>query len=135
MTNTETGLQVLKTDALGRVRTPAPRREELLDEFEKSGASGQQFAELAGIKYQTFATWVQQRRRQRGATGQTKVVKDPAATVRWLEAVVGKATDHDADSLLPVQLPGGARLEISSARQIPLAAALLRALEKPAATC
>jgi hypothetical protein len=59
MTNTETGIQVLKTDALGRVRTPAERREQLLDEFEKSGASGQQFAELAGIKYQTFATWVQ----------------------------------------------------------------------------
>jgi hypothetical protein len=32
---------------------------------------------------------------------------------------------------LQVQLPGGARLEISEASQIPLAAALLRALEKP----
>ena len=32
--------QILKTDALGRVRIPAARREELLDEFERSGMSG-----------------------------------------------------------------------------------------------
>jgi hypothetical protein len=47
---------LLKTDVLGREKTPAARREQLLDEFEKSGASGQQFAELVGVKHQTFAT-------------------------------------------------------------------------------
>jgi hypothetical protein len=31
---------ILKTDALGRVRTPRERREALLEEFEKSGMSG-----------------------------------------------------------------------------------------------
>jgi hypothetical protein len=104
----------------------------LLDEFEKSGASGQQFAELAGIKYQTFATWVQQRRRQRGAAGKTKGVKDPAATVRWLEAMVENTATLAGvvGSTLPVHLPGGARLEIARLEQIPLAAALLRAWEK-----
>jgi hypothetical protein len=39
---------LLKTDVLGRVRTPAARREQLLDEFERSGTSGQRFAELVG---------------------------------------------------------------------------------------
>ena len=48
---------ILKTDVIGRLRTPLARREQLLDEFEKSGLSGQEFAELAGIKYSTFATW------------------------------------------------------------------------------
>lgn len=32
-----------------------------LDEFERSGTSGAKFARLAGIKYPTFANWVQQR--------------------------------------------------------------------------
>lgn len=56
---------VLKADKMGRVRTPAARREELLAEFEKSGLSGTQFAELAGANYQTTATWIEKRREQR----------------------------------------------------------------------
>ena len=122
---------LLKTDVLGRVRTPAARREQLLDEFERSGTSGQKFAELVGVKYQTFATWMQQRKRRRAATTKRKT----PAKVRWLEAVVGQTADHRIGPSLPMHLPGGIRLEISSARQIPLAAALLRALEKSAPAC
>ena len=122
---------LLKTDVMGRVKTPAARRELLLDEFERSGTSGQKFAELVGVKYQTFATWVQRRKLRRAATPKTP--KASTANVRWLEAVVGKVAGHDAGSMLPVLLPGGARLEISCAAQIPLAAALLRALEKAGA--
>jgi len=48
---------ILKTDEMDRVRTPAARRESLLDEFERSGLSGAKFTALAGIKYSTFATW------------------------------------------------------------------------------
>ncbi len=61
MTNTKPANEVLKTDVLGRVRTPRARQEALLDEFERSGVSGAKFAELAGINYQTFATWAQRR--------------------------------------------------------------------------
>jgi hypothetical protein len=131
MTNTteDSGTQLLKSDALGRVRTPPERREQLLDEFERSGISGVQFAELTGLKYQTLATWLQQRKRRRAATTKRKT----PAKVRWLEAVVGKTVDHGTGSSLPVQLPGGARLEITSPRQVPLATALLRALEKAGA--
>lgn len=124
---------LLKTDVLGRVKTPAARRQQLLDEFERSGASGQKFAELVGVKYQTFATWVQQRKRQRAAT--KRKTSKPNARVRWLETTLGKVTEHDCASNLPVRLPGGACLEMTCARQIPLAAALLRALEKSAAAC
>jgi hypothetical protein len=53
----------LKTDDLGRVRTPQARRESLLDEYERSGLSGAKFAALTGIKYSTFATWAQRRRK------------------------------------------------------------------------
>lgn len=66
MNTTSTDEVVLKQDVLGRVHTPKARREQLLDEFERSGLPGQKFAELVGIKYPTFATWAQKRRRQRG---------------------------------------------------------------------
>jgi hypothetical protein len=126
---------LLKTDTLGRVKTPAARREQLLDEFEQSGASGKTFAELVGVKYQTFATWVQQRKRRRAAASKGKAPKAPAAKVRWLEAVVGQTADPGAGSSLSVHLPGGVRLEISCAKQIPLAVALIRELEKPSPAC
>jgi hypothetical protein len=136
MTNTEntTGLpeksdigQVLKSDTLGRMRTPVERRKELLEEFERSGLSGKKFAALVGVKYSTFAFWLQQRRRKAASAAK------PTDTVRWLEAVVEKAQDSGGKTALPLvmELPGGARLEIHDVRQAQLAAALLRSLETP----
>ena len=120
---------ILKTDTTGRVRTPVARRESLLDEFERSGLSGPKFAALAGIKYQTFAAWSLRRRKLAGVKAPVK----PADQMRWLEAVVDQAqrsTGPKALSLL-LQLPGGARVELVHVEQAPLAAALLRSLEKP----
>jgi len=118
---------VLKSDTLGRMRTPVERRKELLAEFERSGLSGKKFAALVGIKYSTFAFWLQQRRRKAAPAAK------PPDTVRWLEAVVEKAQQSDGKTALAlaVELPGGARLEIHDARQAQLAAALLRSLESP----
>jgi hypothetical protein len=133
MNTTPTDETILKSDVLGRVRTPAARREQLLDEFERSGVPGLKFAELAGIKYQTFATWIQKRRRQRGDYPAAKV-QAAKQSVRWLEAVVAAtpgAVVKAGGSVLALHLPGGARMEISDARQIDLAVALLRALQKP----
>ena len=120
---------VLKQDGLGRVKVPAARREQILDEFERSGLSGKKFAALAGIKYQTFATWAQKRRQQSGRTA-ARPTADP---VRWLEAVVTTAqTSGQADAtVVRLSLPGGVRLELNDAKQVPLVATLLRALEKP----
>jgi hypothetical protein len=65
MTHTTEGTEeVIKTDVLGRQRTSAARREKLLGEFDQSGLSAKQYAELIGIKYQTLATWLQKRRQQ-----------------------------------------------------------------------
>jgi hypothetical protein len=47
MNTTPTDEAIMKTDVLGRVKTPAARREQLLDEFERSGLRGQKFAALA----------------------------------------------------------------------------------------
>ena len=112
--------QLLQVDVAGRVWTPRERREALLDEFERGGTPAAEFARLVGIKYPTFASWVQQRRRARAAGGGAQAV----APVRWMEALVGAG----APPALCVQLPGGARLEIGDAGAVALAAQLLRAL-------
>ncbi len=125
-------IRVFKQDALPQVKTPAARRDHLLDEFERSGLSGKKFAARVGIKYQTFATWVQRRRRQQpgASTGNS------SAPVRWLEAVVDQAQSlpQQASSPLVLLLPGGARIEINEPQQARLAAALLRALGAPASS-
>lgn len=124
MNMTGGGETILKTDVLGRVKTPRERREQLLDEFEKSGLTGQKFAALVGVKYQTFATWAQDRRRARGTY---PVVKGPKR-LRWVEAVVEEGSGDKQPLIL--ELPGGARIEIRDAQQAALAGALLRTLAK-----
>jgi hypothetical protein len=120
---------ILKTDTRGRVQTPPTRRESLLDEFERSGLSASKFAALVGIKYQTFAAWSARRRKVAAAHAPAKPV-DP---VRWLEAVVQEtqAPGTHKTSVVVLRLPGGAQLELADLKQVPLAAALVRALEKP----
>jgi transposase len=115
---------VIKTDVLGRMRTSAERREGLLKEFDQSGLSGKKFAELAGIKYQTLATWLQKRRKLSLASAQT------AGPAKWLEAVVEQAQLPVVQNgaVLRLQLPGGVSVELSDVKQAPLAVALLRAL-------
>jgi len=127
MNTTLTDEVVLKQDVLGRVKTPKARREALLDEFEKSGLTGQKFAEVVGIKYQTFATWAQKRRRAREAYPAIKRPKQ----LRWLEAVVDQNAGDKNPLPLVLELPGGAKVQIADARQAALAAAMLRALQPP----
>lgn len=133
-TLTETGETILKTDTEGRVRTPPERREKLLDEFERSGLSGAKFAELAGIKYQTFASWAARRRKHRGLLQAPAKGTNP---VHWLEAVVSEAKGSASHLAAPlrVRVSAEAWIEISDLNQVGLAAALVHALEKPTASC
>jgi hypothetical protein len=124
--------RVLKTDVLGRVKTPPERREALLDEFEKSAMSGKKFAEFIGVKYQTWASWRQERRRRRQrSAGAGSVAEGGAPAVRFVEAMVqGEvAAAKSATAALRVHLPGGAHLEIADRHQALLAGELLRALK------
>ncbi len=106
-------------DNRGRVRTSKAQRRVILAQFESSGMSAAQFARQTGLKYSTFALWVQRYRRTK------RPERKPP--LRLLEAVV---TPSPSKSALLVQLPGGARFEIGEVGQVPLVAALLRALEK-----
>ena len=109
---------VLKSDEAGRVQTPVQRQVELVREFERSGLSGPRFAELAGINYQTFATW----RRRHGAQGPARGQCKPV----FLE--VTAAQTATAATALEIALPGGARVSLHDAQQVPLLAALIKAL-------
>lgn len=130
------GVEILKTDTLARVRTPPERREQLLGEFERSGMTGMQFAALVGVKYSTFAAWAAKRRRGGAQAGPPVQAVDGTAKARWLEAVIDQAQGCGvrSDSILVLQLPGGARVEMANAQQIEMAASLLRALN-PALRC
>jgi len=116
--NTE---QLLKVDVAGRVWTPRKMREGVLDEFERSGMAAREFAGRVGVKYSTFANWVQQRRRERQA-GKS------VALPRLVEAVVAQAEALPSIRALVVHLPGGGRLEVADEGQAKMAAVLLRAL-------
>ena len=126
--------EVLKTDVLGRVRVKKARRNALLDEFERGGTSAQAFAKAVGIKYQTFASWVQKRRRARqqypAAVKALPSAPATAGALRLVEAVAEPAVTKGTEGTesLIVHLPGGARVEVRDARQAMLAAELLQAL-------
>jgi hypothetical protein len=113
---------LLKTDVLGRVRMPREKREVLLDEFERSGMCGSAFAKWAGINYPTFATWAQKRRKERGVAGKP-------TTLEWVEAQLPPTTTKTDEKGLIIQLPGGARMEVSGIAQVALAVEVLRHLE------
>lgn len=139
-TTTTTGERLLRMDSRGRVRTPAKRRKALLKEFAGSGLSARKFAALVGVRYSTFAHWVQRFREEGGEiTPVASVV--PAAEagvpVRWMEAIVadcGAPVALEA-SALSVRLPGGAQMEIAAAGQVKLAVQLLRALAEGPRPC
>ena len=116
--------QVLKVDGAGRVWTPRELRDAVLDEFERSGMPATQFAARLGVKYPTFASWVQQRRKSRS----------DGKALRWVEATAEAPTPAPGKSLT-VQLPGGARMEVVDAAQAKVAAHLLRELAAGGAAC
>lgn len=115
---------LLKTDALGRVRMPKDRREAIVDAFENSGMSGQAFAAHAGLKYSTFACWVQKRRRARGDYKKN----EETPPIALFEAVVESKEAAPSQGALTVETAGGLKLCIRTSEDVALAAELLQAL-------
>lgn len=113
---------MLKSDRAGRVQMPLERQAELVREFERSGLSGPRYAALAGVKYQTFATWRRRHGKRGGSRERTKTVVKPV----FLE--VSAACAAAAAPVVEIALPGGARASLHDAGQASLLAALLKAL-------
>ena len=114
-------------EAARRERLSAQRREALLDEFERSGLSGVAFARRAGLKYPTFAAWVQNRRRKTHATPSPS---RPEA-VAFIEAV----PDADPHGTLTVELAGVARVEVRSSSHLHAVAELIGMLTSARRPC
>jgi transposase-like protein len=111
-------------DTKGRVRASKEQRRLILAEFARCGVSAARFAKQTGLKYSTLAGWLQRYRR----------AKPPgrARQVRLLEAMVEQTPKPGPQNqgVLVLQLPGGARVEISDVKQAMLAAAVVRELAR-----
>jgi len=130
MADMSEGDEILKTDALGRVRMPVEKREVILDKFEASGMSGQAFAEYIGVKYQTFATWVQKRRKARGEYPLVKGGK-AKAPLALIKAVV-EPESASAVGAVEVETASGLKVRVRSQGEIALEVELIRTLERSA---
>lgn len=120
---------LVTTDSRGRVRVSKEQRRAVLVQFEQSGLSAAKFAKVAGLKYSTLAGWLQRYRRSKP--------KGRRGRMRLLEAVIdpaGSAALTAAKGVV-LHLPGQVRLELSSLADVPIAAALVQALQPAAARC
>jgi len=114
--------EILKTDVLGRIRIRPEEREK-----------------IHGVKQQTFASWIQKRRRARGdyddvekrrelrmggprPKNKTSQQKQPFALIEV------ETSSQTSPNLLEVELPGGALVKLTSPEQINLLKNLLREL-------
>jgi transposase-like protein len=111
-------LQLLKTDTRFRVRTPAAQRDALLDLYERGTLTAKAFATAHGIKYPTFAVWVQQRRKRSHSRA-----PDPSP-LRWVEAALPQPPTS-VQGLCCLEFPHGIKLTLSHEAQLPLAARLI----------
>jgi hypothetical protein len=107
----------------------------LLDEWERSGGSAASFADYVGLKYSTFANWIQKRRKQAGLNAtllKPGAVDSSQSDEHWVEAIVEKTPEPKGlESTLRIYFRAGAYCQISNAREAELAAELLGRLGAP----
>lgn len=94
-----------RRDRIGRLSIPEQRREELLSQYNDSGMTQAAFARRAGVRYPTFAHWVQQARKKGVRRADAGRAADAA---RFVEVSAGLQRRAPAStSELSVALPGG----------------------------
>ena len=121
---TDTHHAIIKADQRGRLRFAPDQRATLLAAYDASGLSGPKFAQLHGLNYQTFAGWLQ--RRKRGP-----VPKAPRGAPGLITFIEADTAADGGSAALEVQLAGGAKLLVGNRAQLALAAALIRELTNP----
>jgi hypothetical protein len=109
----------------------------LLDAFDASVMSGKAFAKHHGINYQTFASWVQKRRRSRGddalrkCVGEQTLSDTPKIALTLAEVTVTPLLKNEISpsaSPLKLTLSCGLSVKISDRAQLPLLLQLLTTL-------
>lgn len=132
MTDSATsGTDILKRDKKGGVRSTAARRLEVLAQLERSGLSGPEFARVAGMPYQTLASWRQKHAKKalRLPAATPQAGARPCSSTRLMEVVA--AAQPVASVRYPglkIDLPGGASMVVADSAQAALAARLLKTL-------
>jgi hypothetical protein len=116
--------ELIKTDCTGRIRVSPEHREQLLDTFESSGMSGMGFAKYCGVKYPTFASWVQKRKRERNQYPPQHDTAPENLLGSLAEVKIEPGCKTTAAEIC-IELPGGAILRLGHPAQAPLAAALI----------
>jgi hypothetical protein len=120
---------LIRSDSKGGVLVPAEQREALLDAYERSGQSGVAFCQQHGLKYPTFATWVQKRRRlSPPEEASSEPIRVPGFAEVMLEAPAPGPPFAPASGNLAITLPDGTRIDIACRSQLSWAAELLRHL-------
>jgi len=96
-------------------RTDAAQRAQILIDFDRSGLSAADFTRRRGLRLTTFYGWLRRRDQHRAAPAFVEVqLPESAPPVE-----------------LVIELGAGARLRLSAAAQIPLAAQLIGSLNPP----
>jgi hypothetical protein len=125
MTETQSSVEVLKVDTVGRVCTPKEKRDEILVAYRKSGMTGRQFAQFCGIKYATLMNWVGKANREASAGRAIG-----AEGIRWVEASV-----ESSGEALVIEIGGIVKMAVSNSRQAGLAAEVIGTLGLGAKVC
>ena len=128
-------MQLLKCDRNGRVISTPAQREAVLDAYEASGLSGPKFAELHGLKYQTFASWRQRRRElceEASSSAPVEQTNPDSEQMFTLVEATGLASETGPKAArgLQIEFAGGARLNIKDSSGVELAAELLVSMNK-----
>jgi len=119
--------EIIKVDRLGRVRTKRDQREAMLAEYAGSGMSGVEYAEYIGVKYPTFASWVQKQRREKEA-GERQTERLAKPVMEWVEAVVENKPESSSPGGVVIRLRGGEEMTIRDISGVKLAVEMLRQL-------
>ena len=98
-----------------RPRTTPARRSQLLAKFDRSGMSAAVFARRHGLRYTTFCGWRQRQAKAKPALGFVQV----------------EIPSSDPPARLVIELGPSARMRLTDANSIALAARLLQALSAP----
>lgn len=126
---TEGAALVLRRDGVGRVRRSAEQRAEIMAAFDRSGLSGPQFARVAGISYQTLATWLKKRR----DASLAPVGPADGPPRLFVQAVAGSTIGGGEG--LELKFGGGVSATITTPRQARLAAAMVSELSRGRLGC
>lgn len=115
---------IIRRDSLGRVTLSKENIENLLTLYDKSHEPAQTFARRHGIKYPTFAHWLQQRRRKRNIKKDFPSNKTIPATFAVSEVSFPVKED------IVIEIAQGIRIYFSSQKHMGLVLELIERLGK-----